>query len=180
MLIDCDIHVTYGSIKELTPYADAHTRELIERSGVAGLSMPTYPWVHPSGWIRRDTYDAERQLTKALPKMAKAATAPELKEAFTSHLEETRGQIERLQTSRRALPHRVRAGFASPGTPVCRVAAAGHEQRGRPARGITERGRTRRARIVRTLACRISAARLADRKGRIGKRDRVDCVHTRS
>lgn len=32
--------------------------------------------------------------------------------------------------------------------------------------------RTRRARIVRTLACRISAARLADRKGRIGKRDR--------
>src|SRR5215210_147976 len=41
------------------PYADAHTAELIERSGVAGLSMPTYPWVHPSGWIRRDTYDAE-------------------------------------------------------------------------------------------------------------------------
>ena len=41
------------------PFADPHTRELIERSGVAGLSMPTYPWVHPSGWIRRDTYDAE-------------------------------------------------------------------------------------------------------------------------
>ena len=59
MLIDCDIHVTYGSIKELVPYADAHTRELIERSGVAGLPMPTYPWVHPSGWIRRDTYDAD-------------------------------------------------------------------------------------------------------------------------
>jgi len=59
MLIDCDIHVTYGSIKEIVPFADAHTRELIERSGVAGLSMPTYPWVHPSGWIRRDTYDAE-------------------------------------------------------------------------------------------------------------------------
>jgi ferritin-like metal-binding protein YciE len=45
----------------------------------------------------RDTYDAERQLTKALPKMAKAATSPELKEAFTHHLEETRGQIERLE-----------------------------------------------------------------------------------
>ena len=59
MLIDCDIHVTYGSLKELVPFADPHTRELIERSGVAGLSMPTYPWVHPSGWIRRDTYDAE-------------------------------------------------------------------------------------------------------------------------
>jgi ferritin-like metal-binding protein YciE len=45
----------------------------------------------------RDTYDAERQLTKALPKMAKAATSPELRAAFTNHLEETRGQITRLE-----------------------------------------------------------------------------------
>lgn len=45
----------------------------------------------------RDTYDAEKQLTKALPKMAKAATDPELKAAFTAHLEETQGQLERLQ-----------------------------------------------------------------------------------
>ena len=46
----------------------------------------------------RDTYDAERQLTKALPKLAKAASSPELRDAFESHLEETRGQIERLET----------------------------------------------------------------------------------
>ena len=45
----------------------------------------------------RDTYDAERQLTKALAKLAKAASAPQLREAFESHLEETRGQIERLE-----------------------------------------------------------------------------------
>ena len=45
----------------------------------------------------RDTYDAEKQLTKALAKMAKAATSPELKSAFESHLEETRGQVERLE-----------------------------------------------------------------------------------
>ena len=32
----------------------------------------------------RDTYDAERQLTKALPKLAKAATSPQLREAFES------------------------------------------------------------------------------------------------
>jgi len=44
----------------------------------------------------RDIYNAEAQLTKALPKMAKAATNPDLKEAFTHHLEETRGHIERL------------------------------------------------------------------------------------
>lgn len=45
----------------------------------------------------RDTYDAEKQLTKALPKMAKAAGSPELRAAFESHLEETRRQIERLE-----------------------------------------------------------------------------------
>jgi ferritin-like metal-binding protein YciE len=45
----------------------------------------------------RDTYDAEKQLTKALPKMAKAAASAEVRAAFESHLEETRGQIERLE-----------------------------------------------------------------------------------
>jgi ferritin-like metal-binding protein YciE len=45
----------------------------------------------------RDTYDAEKQLTKALPKLAKAASSPELREAFESHLEETQGQIGRLE-----------------------------------------------------------------------------------
>ena len=45
----------------------------------------------------RDTYDAEKQLTKALPKLAKAATSPQLREAFETHLEETQGQIERLE-----------------------------------------------------------------------------------
>src|SRR4030095_8419744 len=45
----------------------------------------------------RDSYDAEKQLTKALPKMAKAAHSPILREAFESHLEETRQQVERLE-----------------------------------------------------------------------------------
>lgn len=44
----------------------------------------------------RDIYSAEKQLTKALPKMAKAATSPELRQAFEMHLEETRGQVDRL------------------------------------------------------------------------------------
>jgi ferritin-like metal-binding protein YciE len=46
----------------------------------------------------KDLYNAERQLLKALPKMAKAASAPKLAQAFTDHLEETKGQIERLDT----------------------------------------------------------------------------------
>ncbi len=44
----------------------------------------------------RDIYDAETQLTRALPKMAKAAESEELRQAFTEHLEVTKGQIERL------------------------------------------------------------------------------------
>lgn len=44
----------------------------------------------------KDLFDAENQLTRALPKMAKAATAPELKEAFLEHLEVTKQQVERL------------------------------------------------------------------------------------
>lgn len=43
----------------------------------------------------KDIYDAEQQLTKALPKMAKAATNPELKKGFEMHLEQTQAQIER-------------------------------------------------------------------------------------
>ena len=45
----------------------------------------------------KDLYNAENQLLKALPKMAKAASAPKLAKAFTDHLEETKGQIERLE-----------------------------------------------------------------------------------
>ena len=45
----------------------------------------------------KDIYDAEKQILKALPKMAKAAEHEELKEAFETHLEETQGQVERLE-----------------------------------------------------------------------------------
>lgn len=44
----------------------------------------------------KDIYSAENQLLKALPRMAKVASSAGLKAAFTSHLEETRGQVERL------------------------------------------------------------------------------------
>ncbi|SHI01323.1 YciE/YciF ferroxidase family protein [Pollutimonas bauzanensis] len=43
-----------------------------------------------------DIYSAEKQLTKALPKLARAATNPKLSEAFRNHLDETEGQIERI------------------------------------------------------------------------------------
>jgi ferritin-like metal-binding protein YciE len=45
----------------------------------------------------RDMYYAEKKLTRILPKMAKKATSPELADAFTSHAEETEGQVERIE-----------------------------------------------------------------------------------
>jgi len=45
----------------------------------------------------RDIYDAERQLVKALPKMAEAASAQELKQAFEQHLKQTKGHVARLE-----------------------------------------------------------------------------------
>ncbi|MFN0051996.1 MAG: ferritin-like domain-containing protein [Planctomycetales bacterium] len=45
----------------------------------------------------KDLYSAEHQLLKALPKMAKAASDPNLAKAFTSHLAETEEQVERLE-----------------------------------------------------------------------------------
>lgn len=45
----------------------------------------------------RDAYDAEKQLIKALPKLARAAVSDELREAFESHLTETQGHVTRLE-----------------------------------------------------------------------------------
>ena len=45
----------------------------------------------------KDIYFAEKQIAKTLPKLAKAAQSPELKEAFTTHRQQTLGQIERLE-----------------------------------------------------------------------------------
>jgi ferritin-like metal-binding protein YciE len=46
----------------------------------------------------KDLYNAENQLVKALPKMAKAATSDELRSGFEEHLEQTKGHVARLET----------------------------------------------------------------------------------
>ena len=45
----------------------------------------------------KDIYYAEKQLVKALPKMAEKATSPQLKQAFQSHLDETKGHVARVE-----------------------------------------------------------------------------------
>jgi len=44
-----------------------------------------------------DAYNAEKQMTRSLPKLARAATEPALVQAFEDHLEETRAQVERIE-----------------------------------------------------------------------------------
>jgi ferritin-like metal-binding protein YciE len=56
----------------------------------------------------RDVYDAEKQLTKALSKMAKAATSPDLRAAFEAHLEETEGHVDRVEQVFESLEEKVR------------------------------------------------------------------------
>ena len=56
----------------------------------------------------RDAYDAEKQILRALPKMAKAATSDDLRSAFESHLEETRGHVEKLESVFESLEEKVR------------------------------------------------------------------------
>ena len=105
----------------------------------------------------RDTYDAEKQLIKALPKLAKAATSPELRAAFEAHLEETRGQVERLggrvcqprrksegQALRRHCRHH-RGGQVDHGGGVRRRDDGRLPDRGRPARRALRDGGLRHA-----------------------------------
>lgn len=51
----------------------------------------------------RDLYNAEQQLIKALPKMAKAATSEDLRQGFEEHLEQTKGHAQRLEQIFQAL-----------------------------------------------------------------------------
>lgn len=56
----------------------------------------------------RDAYDGEKRLTKALPKLAKAAEAAELRAAFTNHLRETEKHVQRLEQVFRTISEPVR------------------------------------------------------------------------
>jgi len=56
-----------------------------------------------------DLYDAEQRLVKALPKMAEAATSPALRQAFESHLGETKGHVTRLEQVFQAIQKKPKA-----------------------------------------------------------------------
>ena len=126
----------------------------------------------------RDLMDAERQLTRALPKMARAADAEELRTAFEDHLEETRNHVDRL-TDRageagRHGQHDVRAVRVEPEGPAPGRAGGGaHGAAGAVDRvhGRARPGRSgefgRGAVVLHPAARKAVAVRTSDRDARV-------------
>lgn len=88
----------------------------------------------------RDLYSAETQLTAALPEMAMAASNPQLKKGFEMHLEQTRGQLARLEKIFEVLGE-------SPAGKTC-MAMQGLVKEGREAAGENEPGPVRDAALI--------------------------------
>ena len=72
----------------------------------------------------RDTYDAENQVLKALPRMVKAASSPKLQAAFETHLRETQGHVERLERVFGSLEEDVRGKHCTGMAGILREGAA--------------------------------------------------------
>lgn len=54
VLIDCDVHQNFDSLEELLPYLPRAHRDHLTRGGYSGVGLPTYLWMHPEGFTRRD------------------------------------------------------------------------------------------------------------------------------
>jgi ferritin-like metal-binding protein YciE len=85
---------TSGSQNERCPHATAHHNALYSNEDTMA-DLNTLQVLFEDEL--RDVYDAEKQVLKALPKIIKAVTDEDLREALSSHLEETRGQVVRLE-----------------------------------------------------------------------------------
>jgi ferritin-like metal-binding protein YciE len=83
-------------VRDLQRYhAEAETNQRIVREKGNVMKLDTLESLFVTEL--KDLLSAEKQLVKALPKMAKGATSEALKAAFEEHLEQTKGQVERLE-----------------------------------------------------------------------------------
>ena len=88
----------------------------------------------------RDLYDAEKQIIKALPKVAKACTSEKLRNALTEHLEQTRGHVDRLE--------RIFTSLSAKSTGVKCTAMEGLLKEGDEMVSITDEGPVRDAGLI--------------------------------
>jgi ferritin-like metal-binding protein YciE len=98
---------TRGQAKKITNKAGAKVRraaKAIKKAVKKAITPKKYGNLHELLILKlQSLYDIEVELTKALPKLAKAATSDELTEAFESHLMETKGHVTRLEEAMRLL-----------------------------------------------------------------------------
>src|SRR5687768_2256838 len=109
----------------------------------------------------RDTYDAENQVLKALPRMVKAASSPKLQAAFETHLRETQGHVERLERVFGSLEEDVRGKHCTGMAGILREDAAAVSN------GFDERSEERRV----GKECRSRWSPRSEER-RVGKEDR--------
>lgn len=67
--IDCDVHFSFRSLNDLLPYMDPAYRDLVTHSSDFGLTLPSYPWQHPTGWTRKDTFSADEPPSTSLRRL---------------------------------------------------------------------------------------------------------------
>ncbi|HEY7196239.1 MAG TPA: amidohydrolase family protein [Gaiellaceae bacterium] len=53
-MIDCDVHQNFDHVQDLVPWLDPAFRDYVIHGGYGGYSLPNYPWLHPSGFMRDD------------------------------------------------------------------------------------------------------------------------------
>jgi ferritin-like metal-binding protein YciE len=110
-IVTCSERNIYGALRVASPAIDnmcftgpcrrldgrllilsVHSFKAMHRTHAMAVKSIEELFVHELS----DIYSAEKQLTRALPKLARAASEPQLAQAFESHLEETNGQVERI------------------------------------------------------------------------------------
>jgi uncharacterized protein len=57
-VIDCDVHQNFDHVQDLVPWLDPAFRNYVIHGGYGGYSLPNYPWLHPSGFMRDDARPA--------------------------------------------------------------------------------------------------------------------------
>jgi uncharacterized protein len=57
-MIDCDVHQNFNHVQDLLPWLDPAHRDYVVHGGYGGYSLPNYPWLHPSGFMRGDSVPA--------------------------------------------------------------------------------------------------------------------------
>src|SRR5438477_4260126 len=88
-----DAFPSWWPVQAYRAYNKSNRKRSERKTGIMNLETLKELYVNEL----RDLYNAEGQLVKALPKMAKAASSDELKEAFEKHLEQTKGHVQRLE-----------------------------------------------------------------------------------